>query len=255
MSEDIYYKAYEKRYKAVFGAGAERWGHSPEDPILFEFLKKWVIENNLHGKRIVEFACGEGACGVILSKLGCIYRGYDIAPSAIIKARENLKPYSNAEIMLLDMVKDYIGEQFDAALDCMGLHMLVTDGDRRAYLKNAYDSLCPGAPMLFFRESYRNTPGDAYKGPVDSFDDWKRISGSDYNTPSLRRAHTASGDIDVLIPLVPARARDREDYISEFESAGFIVEKFVEMDNSDEIHYAASIYVKRPADASYGKEI
>ena len=61
-----YYMAYEKRYRTVFEAGVSRWGHSPDDPILYETLKAWVEENDLVGKKVVEFACGEGACGVIL---------------------------------------------------------------------------------------------------------------------------------------------------------------------------------------------
>lgn len=35
-----YYMAYEKRYQAVFSAGAERWGHSPNDDALYNTLNK-----------------------------------------------------------------------------------------------------------------------------------------------------------------------------------------------------------------------
>ena len=41
-----YYMAYEKRYHAVFSAGAERWGHSPDDEVLYNTLKSWVEEND-----------------------------------------------------------------------------------------------------------------------------------------------------------------------------------------------------------------
>jgi hypothetical protein len=44
-----YYKAYEKRYQTVFSAGAKRWGHSPDDEVLYNTLKLWVEENNLQG--------------------------------------------------------------------------------------------------------------------------------------------------------------------------------------------------------------
>ena len=33
------YKAYEKRYQVVYSAGAERWGHSPDDEVLYKTLK------------------------------------------------------------------------------------------------------------------------------------------------------------------------------------------------------------------------
>ena len=63
--KEPYYKVYEKRYKAVFSAGVERWGHSPDNKVLYNALKLWVEKNNLQGKSIIEYACGEGACGVI----------------------------------------------------------------------------------------------------------------------------------------------------------------------------------------------
>ena len=245
--KEPYYMAYEKRYRAVFEAGATLWGHSSGDAVLYGTLKNWVEENGLYGKRVVEFACGEGACGVILSSLGCIYRGYDISPTAIAKAREALAPYPNASADVLDMVKEKAHGTFDAALDCMGLHMLVTDGDRAAYLQNARAVLRDRAPMLFFREAYRNGVGgeSAYKGNVLSFEEWKTVSGCDYETPQVRTAKTENGTVEVLIPLVPARARDKEDYIAEMERAGFFVEGFVEMADSDAIPYSVSIFVRK----------
>ena len=241
-----YYMAYEKRYRAVFEAGASRWGHSPDDPVLYETLKTWVEENGLKGKKIVEFACGEGACGVILSELGCIYQGYDIAPTAIAKAKKALSAYPNASADVLDMAKEKARGIYDAALDCMGLHMLVTDADRKAYLTNAHAVLKERAPMLFFREAYRNgLGGEAYKGAVSTFEEWKIISGTDYETPEIRTASTENGEVEILIPLVPARAKDKADYIAEMESAGFAVEAFIEMADSDAIPLSASIFVKK----------
>lgn len=65
-----YYLAYESRYQTVFSAGIEYWGHSPDDEILVSTLQKWVGKNNLVGKKVIDFACGESACGVVLSKFG-----------------------------------------------------------------------------------------------------------------------------------------------------------------------------------------
>lgn len=243
MIKEPYYLAYEKRYKAVYEAGADHWGHSPDNEVLKETLKNWVNSNNLRGKRIIEFACGEGACGVVLSRLGCKFHGVDISPTAVRKARELLSDYKDATVDVFDMVKDTITEEYDAALDCMGFHMLITDNDRNAYLKNAYNALKKGAPMLFFRESYRTD--NVYKGVVHSFDEWKAISKTDYDTPKLRRTSTANGEIEVLIPLLPARANDRDGYTAEMERAGFVVEEFREMDESSNIQYSASIYVRK----------
>ncbi len=243
--KEPYYMAYEKRYQAVFAAGVERWGHSPDDEVLYHTLKSWVEENNLQGKSIIEYACGEGACGVILSELGCIYHGVDISPSAIEKSKKLLKPYPNATVEVVDMVKESLEEKFDAALDCMGFHMLITDDDRTKYLQNAYHSLKENAPMLFFRESYRRD--GTYRGVVHSVEEWEQITGDDYKTPQLRQVGNSDdgGIAEVLIPLVPARAKDRDGYIAEFNNNGFDVEKLIEMNVSTAIPHSASIYVRK----------
>jgi len=243
--KEPYYMAYEKRYQAVFSAGAERWGHSPEDEVLYHTLKSWVEENNLQGKSIIEYACGEGACGVILSELGCVYHGVDISPSAIAKSKELLKKYPNATVEVLDIVKETVKGKYDAALDCMGFHMLITDNDRNCYLKNAYDALKENAPMLFFRESYRTN--GTYRGVVHTAMEWEKITGEDYKTPQLRQVrNSADGStVNVLIPLVPARAKDQNGYREEFENIGFRVEKLIEMDVSTAIPHSASIYVRK----------
>ena len=243
--KEPYYKAYEKRYQAAFSAGAERWGHSPDDEVLYNTLKAWVEENNLKGKRIIEYACGEGACGVILSELGCIYHGVDISPSAIEKTKKLLERYPNATVEVLDMVKESVKEKYDAALDCMGFHMLVTDSDRELYLKNAYNSLKENSPMLFFRESYRKD--GTYHGIVNSVEEWAQITGEDYCTPQLRQVRNADNGslMEVLVPLLPARAKDKKQYVDELNKIGFYIEKFIEMNVSNAIPYSASIYVRK----------
>lgn len=239
-----YYMAYEDRYQRVFAAGIDLWGHSPDDEILVCTLAEWVDRNNLAGKTVVEFACGEGAAGVILSKLGVRYRGFDIAPSAVEKAGERLRDFPDARVERLDMVKETAGdtETYDAALDCMGFHMILTDADRDAYLKNAHTVLKPSAPMLFFRESYRE---NAYTGVVDSFEHWKEITGDDYTTPQLRSNKDGADGKEVWIPCVPARARNRDGYCSELERAGFAVENFMVMEQSSAIPFSVSIYARK----------
>jgi SAM-dependent methyltransferases related to tRNA (uracil-5-)-methyltransferase len=115
LEDKPYYLAYEERYQKVFEAGAERWGHSPDDEALLSALEKWVNDNNLQGKKVIEFACGEGVCGLILSKLGCRCHGVDIAPSAVEKSKIALKDIPTANVSQLDMVHRKSGETFDAA--------------------------------------------------------------------------------------------------------------------------------------------
>ena len=168
-----YYHAYEKRYQAVYAEGAEFWGHTPDDKALAAALAEWVEKHGLRGKRIIEFACGEGASGVILSKLGCIYQGVDISPTAVEKAKKLLSVFDNAGVGLLDMTRQKPDLTYDAALDVMGFHMLVTDPDRRNYLRNAFSCLKDNAPMFFFRQLYDE---NAAEGFISSFDKWLSVT-------------------------------------------------------------------------------
>lgn len=239
---EIYYERYEDRYRTVYAATSDFWGHTPDDPELREILSEWSVRYGLVGKSIVEYACGEGASGVILSELGCHYLGVDLAPSAIEKAASLLSPYSNARVQRLDMVLDALpAECFDAALDVMGLHMLLTDHDRARYLSNVFNALKPGAPMLFINESYNP---EAYEGPVSSFDDWKRITGLDFDHPEERRVRNT--DVTVQLKLLPARPKTRTGYFAELEHAGFIVDQFIENGKSKKIVHSATIYAHKP---------
>lgn len=240
MSKKPYYLAYEKRYKATYSAGAERWGHSPEDPELLKTLTGWVERYNLKGKRILEYACGEGASGVILSRLGCIYHGVDIAPSAVEKTRTAIKEFPAATVSLLDMVKEKVEGKFDAAIDIMGFHMLITDDDRRQYLSNAYEALKHDAPMLFYKESYRR---NAYEGTVDSYEEWLKISGEDYDTPQLRRV--LNSNITVSVPLIPGRAKTEAGYLKEFTNAGLVMDEFKEMEINEQNPFSATIFLRK----------
>lgn len=247
-SEKPYYLAYEARYRAVYGAGADHWGHTPDDAELTEMLTAWVDKHGLRGKRILEFACGEGAAGVILSRLGCIYHGVDISPTAVCAAQNALRDIPTAEVSVLDMVHTHLPAQYDAALDSMGFHMLITDDDRASYLENAFAALKPGAPMLFYKESYRNAQSTVpvIREPVHSIEEWIALTGGDYHTPMERTVGTPSGEVRVFVPLVPARANDECGYRAEFTAAGFSVEEFREMNVSAAIAYAASIEVRKP---------
>lgn len=243
MADSPYYLAYEERYKKVYGAGIERWGHSPEDVVLQKTLSDWVSRYRLWGKKLIEFACGEGACGQLLSGMGCRYCGVDIAPSAVAKAREALRDVPGTTVRLLDLVNHPIADRYAGALDVMGFHMLILDADRKKYLQNAYQCLNSGAPMLFFRESFRK---DAPQVEVREMEEWLRLTGSDYSTPVKRTARQNGKDVSVYIPLVPARAKSKDGYLEELQGVGFVVDDFVELADNDQCCCSAAIYVHKP---------
>ena len=237
-----YYRAYEARYQAVREIGDFTWGHTPEDAQLADAVSEWVREYSLPGKKVAEFACGEGAGGVLLCRLGCVYTGYDVAPTAVEIARRALAEFPDATVELRDMVKQPPEENsLDGALDVSGLHMLVTDADRAAYLGNVFQALKSGGSALFWQESYRS---DAYEGPVNDIDDWMRQTGLDFKTPQKRRI--GNSDREVMLPLLPARPKTREGYAREFENAGFRVKWMREIKDSDFMEYSIGILAEKP---------
>lgn len=235
-----YYYAYEDRYRKVYEAGGLYWGHTPEDEALNAALGEFVKSHALAGKSVIEFACGEGGGGVILSRLGCNYHGVDVSPAAVEFASKRLGAFPNAKISLLDMTKEAPGSTYDAAVDIMGFHMLVLDTDREAYLKNAYQALKPGAHMLFYRQLHDE---NAIAERIESFDKWLELSKSDYTTLDNRTAPGANGPIEVAIPLVPGRSKSEAGYRKELEAAGFEIVNFTALETSSQVINSASILV------------
>jgi predicted RNA methylase len=241
--DNLYYTAYEIRYKKAYEAGADYWGHTPDDEELTSYLSEWVRQHNLEGKRIIEFACGEGASGVILSGLGCMYHGVDISPSAVNKAANTLKNYPNAAVSLLDMVSRKVDGIYDAALDVMGFHMLVADPDRLKFLKNALSCLKNNAPMFFFREQYSE---DANDGFINAFDEWLSITNHDYVTPRQLCFQKDGKDIGIQLPFVPGRSKTKDGYAHELSQSGFVIDSFMEMSESRKLSKSISIYAHKP---------
>ena len=240
MSE--YYRAYDERYRAVQDVGDFIWGHRPDDTQLAEALTGWVDEYGLRGRRVAEFACGEGVVGRMLAEMGCEYCGYDVSPAAVEISRRRIAGLNGARVEEMDMVKARLAaESCDGVLDVSGLHMLVTDGDREKYLGNVYHALRPGATALFWQEAYRE---DEFGGCVESVDDWKKITGLDFDTPE-RRTIGNSGR-EVMLRLLPARPRSREGYEKEFTAAGFDIVWFREIRDADFMPGSAGILVRKP---------
>jgi hypothetical protein len=167
----------------------------------------------------------------------------DISPSAVNKAANTLKNYPNAAVSLLDMVSRKVVGIYDAALDVMGFHMLVTDPDRLKFLKNTFSCLKNNAPMFFFREMYSE---DANDGFINSFDDWLSITNNDYVTPRQLCFQKDGKDVEIQLPFVPGRSKTKDGYAHELSQSGFIVDSLMEMGESRKIPKSISIYAHKP---------
>jgi len=235
-----YYTAYDKRYRAAYQQGADHWGHLAGEKEVASLVSSYLIRFKLAGKRVVEFGCGDGWMGELLTGLGCIYEGYDISPAAIEKATVNLAGSLNAKAVLKDVVLDELpSNAFDAGIEVQFIHMLITDKDRKKYLKNVYRCLKPGAPFYFVHDSYRE---DAYEGVIDSYEQWLKLTNDDVVTPEPRTAYKKGAEVTVQVPLIAARARTERDYRKLMEEAGLEVLELV----ISEDRMRANILVRKP---------
>lgn len=222
---DKYYRAYEHRYRSVYRQGVKYWSDFPlelqEDLAgLDSFL---AFAGARAGHRILEPGCGEGPLAVPLIKKGLDYLGVDLAPSALRKARLRLKEaglQGRRRFVLHDAtdLSFLPAESFDLAVDNRFLHMLVVDGDRRAYHAGLRRVLKPGSYVLFNQELYRE---GAHPGPVESFQRYLEVFRPDLATPEERTAYYEGREIKVRIPRVAARPKDRAGYVAEMEAGGF----------------------------------
>ena len=74
MEQEKYYLAYEERYKTVYEAGIDHWGHETGDSVLNVYLAEWVKHYSLHGKMVIEFArrsgTGQGCAAPVYGRQG-----------------------------------------------------------------------------------------------------------------------------------------------------------------------------------------
>lgn len=218
-----YYEAYEDRYRRIHAAGGH-WGHRADDAGLRTAIADMAGRFGLVGGHIIEFMCGEGAGGAIACTLGLEYTGVDISPSAIDSARALLSNTAKAHLICADATRFRAERPFDAALDALGLHMLITDLDRAAYLASVHDALKPGAPFLLYHDAYSE---EACQAPIASLSDWQRETGVQPDMLDERTVSTPGGEVTLLLPRLPARPQSRVGYERELNAAGFSMESLV----------------------------
>ena len=208
-----YYTVYDKRYRSAYEQGADCWAFPPELEEFRRRVRKYTEQFELVGKKVVEFGCGEGIAALEFAKFGCIYQGYDISPAAIEKASVLLSEYSRAKASLHDVVLgDFPRAAFDAVIDIACLHMLVTDADRKKYLRNIYECLKPETPMYFAQLSYRD---DIYDGEIASYEQWLELTDEDVDTPQKRVALKDGKEFAVMLPCIAARPHTERGYREE----------------------------------------
>lgn len=230
-----YYRAYDERYKAAYASGAEFLGGSENDPRVAAAIEKWITDKGIGGGSILEYACGEGGNGEPILRHRCRYWGVDVSLSALIHARRRLNSFPVARVYFADMTKHQMAGKYEGILDCEGFDMLVTDEDRRKYLANVHFALKQDGSVLFLKVLCGE---NAYSGAVNSIEEWDEIASFDHT--GVEQVSAFGSDNTFESPVIPRRAKTKEDLVSELERAGFVVEAFEIMgDANDGCKYAS----------------
>jgi 2-polyprenyl-3-methyl-5-hydroxy-6-metoxy-1,4-benzoquinol methylase len=107
-----YYLAYDRRYRAAYAQGADRYALPADKEKVRTLIRRYVARFQLVGKTVTEFGCGEGTAALEFARLGCIYQGYDISPAAIEKAATMLSGFPNATVYVGDVVRGQFPKGF-----------------------------------------------------------------------------------------------------------------------------------------------
>lgn len=222
-----YYYAYDDRYRRVYAQGVEFWTAHPDEvrettAALDRFLEVTAVTDPL----ILECGCGEGHLAMHLVERGYRYIGVDISPLAIDKARTRTAAltaktpsvFHIANTTALGIIGD---ETIDVLVDNYHLHMLVTEHDRSAYLREARRVLRRGG-WAYFRENLQQAGA---LESVRSFEDYVAATALDSAIEEEREAWQDGRVVRIKLPRLPARANSVAGYAAELAAAGFVVER------------------------------
>jgi SAM-dependent methyltransferase len=180
FDDSSYYRAYDRNYRVAYGEGLAYLGQGAPGEKRLRRLEKllWKTGLRARGTRLLDVGCGDGTNGLFLARLGYRYTGIDVSEAAVERARRRAAEAGLALDFrvadVLDMTEFQAGE-FPLVLDSFCLHMLVLDTHRAAYFANV-KRVMHGDGFLVLLANRDET---AYEGPVESFAEFCRLSGTD----------------------------------------------------------------------------
>lgn len=114
------------------------------------FMREYLFKNlgNLHGKRVLDFGCGEGDLTTLLAGMGAIVTGVDISPDLIRLAKEQCRldmTDKNVRFEIRDLSENpFENDTFDFAVCNAVLHHI----DIEKILPNIIESLCDNGVVI-----------------------------------------------------------------------------------------------------------
>jgi cyclopropane fatty-acyl-phospholipid synthase-like methyltransferase len=199
-----YYEAYDQRYRQIHALQLQ-WFQEGPTAIVLQTIEELSLSKS---HKILEIGCGEGRDAAAVLETGYALRATDISAEAIDYCRRKFPQYSGA-FSVLDCIGGHCEEKFDFIYAVAVLHMLVDDGDRRAFYSFLREHLNDDGAALIC------TMGDGdivcRTDPATAFDTKERI-----HTPSGRLVQVAS---------TSCRMVTEENFHAELEGNGLQIKK------------------------------
>jgi len=199
----------------VYKAGAEFW----EEPIATEALVRLLHEFDPTKRlKAVDMGCGEGRDSIFLAKEGFDVTAIDASPSAIMRAHNWVKDEGLViDFIVADVtnlpIKDEI---YHFAINAGCLHMIIDQRARDKHLREAYRAL--KREGIYFS---CNLGVDE----STSFEDFYRKTGKKPGELVKRKIRVQGEEKEIYLPIIAAWPKSREQYLEEFQNAGFNILK------------------------------
>lgn len=167
---DIYYKAYDKRYKQVHAKNI-LWASFIPTLEVMDVMEKYGINKK---SKILELGCGEGRDAIFLLNKKYNVLALEYSEEAINKCMELSENKYDSRFMQFDIIEDTLDKRFDFIYSIAVLHMFVDDIHRNKFLSFIKDHLSENgvAFIVVMGDGEDNYCTD----PNEAFNDSKRIN-------------------------------------------------------------------------------
>lgn len=201
------------RYRRVYEAGAEFW----EEPVPTQALVKFLFEVKLcKGSGAIEFGCGEGRDSVFLARNGFNVVSIDTSRSGLTRAkRRSKRERVDMDLLIADVVNlPMRDETFDLDVNVGCLNLMTIQDARDRHLHESYRVLKKGCAYF------------SCNSVVDqqvSVEEFYKNLGKQPGTLTPRKVMVRGKEQEILLPIIAAWPKTKEQYSEEFGRAGFLI--------------------------------
>lgn len=200
--KDLYYKAYDERYKKVHEKNIS-WTKDNNSEIVEKTLNKYDISKD---SNVLEIGCGEGRDARYLLAKGYNVIASDVSEEAIRYCIEKDKKHSD-NYVVLDVLNNNHKLKYDFIYSIACIHMLVLDDDRKRYYDFINNHLNKNGYALIL------SMGDGIKESKSNISDAYK---------EVKRTHGETKE-EMLLPATSCRIVNMNNFIEEVSNSGLKV--------------------------------